>query len=76
MVKYDALLPRSREPGYGLGNLRAAFEANGLELAFWVRNVSDTRYRSYIQKFGPVQLIAFPGEPRTFGVSLTYRFGQ
>ena len=72
--KYDALIPRTREPGYGIANSRVTFQHGPMEASLWMRNIFDTRYRSYIQKFGAVQLIAFPGEPRTYGASLAYKF--
>jgi len=69
--------PVDREPGYWVGNVRAAyrFGGSGFEVAAFVNNVTDTRHRIYnIDVTNPVgvtqQVFA---RPRWAGGSLTYR---
>ncbi len=75
MFRYD---PRSlaRQDAYGLLNamLTAQFDQTRFEFALWARNLTDKRY--LIRATDSVSLVtAMPGDPRTYGVSLTYRFG-
>lgn len=59
-----------------LGNATVAYRfANGLEIAGWVKNVTNRRYNT--NAFGMFfnrSLSTYPGERRTGGVSLGYRF--
>lgn len=63
---------------YTLHNLRLAWrnEDNTLEVAAWVRNLTDERYKTFAfdaSIFAAV-VINFVGEPRTAGVDLSFRF--
>ena len=69
----------SREDSYGLLNLRLAYTAgenDNYEVAFFVKNLTDTEYRVYTFDFtGPAGFNQqFFGPPRWFGGSLAYRF--
>lgn len=59
-----------------LGDARLAYRtAGGVELAVWVKNVTDRIYRT--NTFGMFfnrSISTYPGERRTGGVSLAYRF--
>jgi iron complex outermembrane recepter protein len=59
------------QPGYGLVNGRLAFNiaAQNLEIAAFARNLMN---RAYIAQTGSLSTI---GDPRTYGVTLTKRFG-
>lgn len=65
----------ARQGAYGLLNAMvvARFDAVGLELSLWGRNLADERYIRRSVDFGSM-LNALPGEPRTYGVSVRYRF--
>ena len=74
--RYD---PRSLadQAAYGLLNamLSAQFDRSNVALTLWGRNLTDKRY--LVRATDSVSLVtAMPGDPRTYGVSLTYRFGD
>jgi iron complex outermembrane receptor protein len=63
------------QPAFWLHNLRLAYRAPGgnMELAFWVRNLTDQRYKQYAfdaSAFAKV-VINFVGEPRTVGLDFS-----
>jgi len=65
--------------GYGLVNLRVSLNLNhpdGVELAFWVRNLTGTQYAE--NTFGSYNALGFvtqnPGAPRTLGGTITYKW--
>ncbi len=70
-------LPETYIENFGLWDARIAYthEASGLEVALWGKNLTDKDY--------PVHLIPFLGSsfaiygtPRTYGLSLSYRWGE
>lgn len=63
------------QPAYGVANLRAALRPQGkdLEIAAFVRNVGDTHYYQNVAISGLAGAAA-PGQPRTYGVSISARF--
>lgn len=71
--------PRSeaRQDAYGLLNATtiARFAAGTLEIKLWGRNLTDRRYlaRAVDSRF---LVTSIPGDPRTYGCSVTYRFGS
>lgn len=70
-------LERHKQEGYWLLNARLAFQTmdGSLELAGWVRNLTDERYlieAADASDFG-FDLLAF-GDPRTYGLTVTYRY--
>jgi len=75
----DALQNTARIPSYGLLNARVAFQFNEpeIEVAFFARNITKEQFFSRLL---PVQGTALgftsymPGDPRTYGVSLSYSF--
>ena len=71
--------PIKEQDSYGLLNLKAGVflgEDNDTEIALWGRNVTDEFY--YLQAFSvPLQtgkVNVYPGEPRTYGISITKKF--
>jgi iron complex outermembrane receptor protein len=66
-------------PGYDLVNARVDWKGianSGLDLAFFVRNLTKARYFAapdVLLRSFPVNSVAV-GDPRTYGVSATYRF--
>jgi len=69
--------PAGNEDGYGLLDGRIAFESNdgGWELALWAKNLTDELYRNQVQPGvgGTVGISRF-GDPRTYGVTLSWRY--
>ena len=68
-------------PGYGLLNARIGYKFgdSGLEVAAFGRNLTDKEYlvRRFSDLYRQVGFAAeYPGEPRTYGVSLNWQFGQ
>lgn len=62
---------------YGLWNARLALSdmaalGGGLDAALWVRNISDEEY--YVSHFNALFPAAIFGEPRTYGLDVSYRF--
>ena len=66
----------ARQEAYGLFNamLTARLNRADFEVRFWGRNLTDERYLARIVDSGII-VTAIPGQPRTYGVSLTWRFG-
>ena len=66
---------RARQRAYGLLNLRLAvrFKRDAPELWFWARNATDHHYLVKAFREGYFSS-AIPGEPRTIGLTLSYRF--
>jgi outer membrane receptor protein involved in Fe transport len=66
------------QPAFWLHNLRLSYRtpAGNMEIAGWVRNLMDTRYKSYAfdASFFSKVVINFVGEPRTFGADLSIRW--
>lgn len=65
----------ARQRAYGLLNagISTRLADTDLEIRLWGRNLTNTRY--FVRVFqGDLLVVAIPGEPRTYGVSLTYRF--
>jgi iron complex outermembrane receptor protein len=73
---YDAA-SAARQDSYGLLNAAVAVRPphGGLEIRLWGRNLADRRYLE--RAFESVYYVsAAPGDPRTYGLSLAYRFGE
>jgi outer membrane receptor protein involved in Fe transport len=70
--------PFHTAPSYELLNLRLGFQLNDYDaaLTFWGRNVLDEEYRS--TGFDPIGsnglVVAIPGEPATYGITLRKNF--
>jgi iron complex outermembrane receptor protein len=72
---YDPQSP-ARQPAYGLWNARIAARPahGGWEFGLWGRNLSDTRY--FTRLVDGFYVSAAVGDPRTYGVFATYRWGE
>lgn len=66
---------RYLEDGYASVGMRLALERrdNGIEVAFWVRNLTDERHADAASPVAAGYLFKGLNEPRTFGVDLTFR---
>ncbi len=68
----------TQQDGYALGNARLALKPGepGLEVALWVKNFTDEKYRTsminLLDNFGYVY--GLMGPPRTYGIEATWRF--
>jgi len=64
------------ESGYHLVNARIGYETRGFEIYLWAKNLLDSRYATTYVDFTETGggLWARPGDPRTFGLSVGYRF--
>jgi len=71
------------QPAYALANARLSFESlkkPGFGVGVWVKNITDKEYNTYELAeltaaqggFGENQALA--GEPRTYGIDVTYKF--
>ena len=74
-----ALQKTSLIPSYGILNGRIAFELDDpdLEIAFYARNITQKKYFTRLLSLEntPFGITAYtPGDPRTYGVSLTWRY--
>ena len=67
----------AHQDAYGLLNamLVARFDGTDFELQVWGKNLTEQRYIARSVDFGFL-VNAVPGDPRTYGASLTYRFGD
>ncbi len=74
---------RDAQGGYGIGNARLQFEhldKQGYMIGAWVKNLTNRQYLAYAlnQKDLDTGALGFDyalvGEPRTYGVDLTYQF--
>jgi iron complex outermembrane recepter protein len=64
--------------GYEVTNLRAGIRTDDghWDLQLWTRNAFDTHYYQFIGKvaFNSGALSALPGDPRTFGATLSFKY--
>jgi iron complex outermembrane receptor protein len=74
---------RIAQGAYGIANARVSFESDskpGFAVGAWIRNIANREYLAYgLAQRDPSQGglgfdYALVGEPRTFGLDLTYRF--
>lgn len=67
----------SRQESYGLLNAKLSYEANNLSVGLWGRNLTDQEYDALILDTTGTAIglaTGFAGNPRTYGVSLGYKF--
>lgn len=62
--------------GYSLSNVRAGYREGGINVFGWVRNVFDKQYFELLstQSGSTGLIVGQPGDPRTYGVTLSTRF--
>jgi iron complex outermembrane receptor protein len=65
---FDLANTISQSP-YHLLNSRIGINSKHVDVFFWLRNLTDTRYVAYAYDFGGVHL----GNPKTYGVTLSGR---
>ena len=70
---YGGAASLSREPSYGLLDLRAAYEIGDFRITGYVTNATKQRYRRTVLALGSTAS-DFQGEPRIYGLKVGYRF--
>ena len=70
------LEPWAIQPEFDVLDLRIGWTSanQALEVALWVRNLSEEYYISHLYTIAS-SVVAVYGDPRMYGLSLTYRFG-
>lgn len=63
----------TREPSYGLLDLRATYDVGDFRITGYMTNASNQSYRRTVYALGSTAS-DFPGQPRIYGVKLGYRF--
>jgi iron complex outermembrane receptor protein len=74
---FYGLDPLARQGDLGLANARLStrFANSGVEFSVWCKNIADTKYIARAPVTGNTYIKALPGDPRTFGITVGYRFG-
>jgi iron complex outermembrane receptor protein len=69
--------PLARRDEVDVVNARISTQlaGSGVEFSVWCKNVADTRYIARAVASGNGFIRALPADPRTYGATLTYRFG-
>ena len=65
---------RVKEDGCELVNLRLGYEREHFDIMFWCKNLFDEEYATMKFEWAGVGVGGIDGEPRMFGVTVTYRF--
>ena len=78
--KYFFPAVQTRQGAYGILNARVSLNLNqpDLEFAIWGRNLTKTKYLVEDLDFISAASVdpGFPGDPRTIGGTITFRFGK
>ena len=75
----DSFDPTAFVAGYGIWNFNVQWNGiagTGADVALFVDNAFDEEYLLPYQHIAQVNKVDTPGEPRTYGVRLKYRFGD
>ena len=70
---YGGAVSLTREPSYGLLDLRAAYEIGNIRVSAYVTNATKVSYRRSVLALGSTAS-DFPGEPRIYGLKVGYKF--
>jgi iron complex outermembrane recepter protein len=70
--------PVEHEPAYTLANARVGYSIGALDIDAYVNNIADKAYRIYGADNSLTALFVYSAyaRPRTYGVSLDYKFGR
>ena len=82
MIAACPIGPTNELPQFAVGqrafllhNLRLSYRLpnDQIEISGWVRNLTDERYKTYVAEATGLQsLLNWVGDPRTYGVSLSF----
>ncbi len=70
---YGAAIPMTTQAGYGLLDASLTYTHARTRLRAYVDNVLDRAFLSDTQKLPFNYVVQYPGQPRTFGVSISYK---
>ena len=70
---YGGAVSQTREPSYGLLDLRAAYEIGQFRITGYVTNATNQRYRRTVLALGSTAS-DFPGEPRIYGAKVAWKY--
>ena len=71
--RFGSGIPLTREEGYGLLDLRAAFDAGPFKVTAYATNVLNKAYRRTVNALGNT-IVGFAGQPRIVGAKASYSF--
>jgi iron complex outermembrane receptor protein len=71
--RFGSVIPLTREPSYGLLDLRVGYQRDDWRLTAFVTNVTDKVYRRSVNAIGSTA-VGFAGEPRIYGLRLAKDF--
>lgn len=77
MPQFGSAVSLTREPAYGIADFRVIYEHANWRLTGYVNNAFDEEYRRTVNTLGSGgagALIAFAGQPRTYGARLSYSY--
>jgi len=72
-LRFGPGTPLTREPSYGLLDLRATLSHGAWQLTAYASNVGDVSYRRTINALGNT-VVGFAGAPRIYGAKIGYSF--
>ena len=71
--RFGSGVPLTREPGYGLLNLRTAYEIGAFRVTGYATNVGNVKYRRSAQGLSS-GIVGFAGEPRIYGLKVAWSY--
>lgn len=63
----------AEQKAYEILSLRVGYEWNDFDLSFWIENVFDAQYCTFLSPFQQ-SIVGIDGPPRTFGATFTWRY--
>ncbi len=70
---YGDAANKAEQKAYEIVNLQLGYEWKCLDLVLWSENVFDQQYCTFLSPYRQ-SIVAVDGPPRTFGVTLTWRY--
>lgn len=71
--QYGSGIPLTREPGYGLLDLRASYEFRNFRITAYATNVTNVKYRRTVNALGSA-IVGFAGQPRIYGLRAAFNY--
>jgi len=71
--RFGSGIPLTREPSYGLLDLRASLELGSFRVTAYATNVTNKNYRRTVNALGST-VVGFAGQPRIVGAKVGYSF--
>ncbi len=70
---YGDAANKAEQKAYETVNMRLGYEWEGFDFSFWVENIFDKQYCTFLSPFQQ-SLVGIDGPPRTFGATAVWRF--